>query len=151
MTNKKTAAILSTVFMITVGGLLLLAKKMTAAPPEEIPIAPLEAEFTYVSAIRQTQYETDSGMSWSQHYIRVEIDVENIGSQAGVCYANAQLACAQGDWFWSNFSGGDKQLEIQPGETATFVSYGLDSPAYGYNCKVRFTGDPGTTPEVTML
>lgn len=112
------------------------------------------AEFAYVSAIRQTKYETAPGQPWSAHGLRVEIDVKNISNVAGVCTVQAQIACAEGDWEWGNFltlQDALKQATIQPGGIVTFYDTSLDSPAYGYTCKVRFTGDPGTTPEVSMI
>lgn len=128
-------------------GMLIGAYKAT----EDVVIGAAVAEFAYVSAIRQTKYETAPGESWNRHYLRVEIDVKNTSSVAGTCVAEAQLACAQGDWAWTRFSSTVRSLVLQPGEIATFSGSGLDSPAYGYTCKVRFTGDPGTTPEVSMI
>ncbi|MBA7531731.1 hypothetical protein ES705_23952 [subsurface metagenome] len=121
------------------------------------------AEFAYVSAIRQTRYESAPGYPWSSHKLKVEIDIKNIGSVAGVCNAKPQMACAEGDWTWNDVTGDYRteipsvnippvlQATLQPGETITFWGSVLDSPYYGYTCKVRFTGDPGTTPEAPMI
>lgn len=138
-------------------GIPIAAYKAT----EDVVIAGA-AEFAYVSAIRQIKYESAPGWPFSQHKLKVEIDIKNTGSVAGLCRATPQMACAEGGWVWSGI-GGSYMIEgvcnippvleatLQPGEIVTFWGSVLDSPAYGYTCKVRFTGDPGTTPEEPMI
>lgn len=121
------------------------------------------AEFAYVSAIRQTRYETAPGYAWSSHKLKVEIDIKNTGNVAEVCSARPQMACAEGGWTWQDVTGNYRteipaadvpavlEVILQPGETVTFWGTVLDSVYYGYTCRVRFTGDPGTTPEVPMV
>ncbi len=130
---------------------------------EMTPIVAI-AEFSYVSGIRQIQYETAAGYPWSMNYLKIEIDIKNMGSVAGVCNAKPQIACAEGNWDWYDaVHSYIKEMEginippvlqatLQPGETVTFWGTVLDSPRQaGYTCKVRFTGDPGTTDEVPMI
>jgi len=117
-----------------------------------VEMAPIigAAEFAYVSGIRQIQYESDPGQTWSRHKLRAEIDVKNVSNVAGVCTCTFQIACAEGDWAWSSHPE-LSQATLQPGEIVTFTGDVLDSPRYGYTCKCRFTGDPGTTDEVPMI
>ena len=107
--------------------------------------------FSYVSGLRQIVYDSAPGYSWSQKLLRLEIDVKNTGNAAGVCNVWGEYACAQGDWVWSAFNReGMTSAMIQPGQTVTFYHSTLCSAAYGYTCKVRASGDPGTTAEAAM-
>ncbi len=130
----------------------------------EHPGEPLLTEFAYVSAIRQTQYESDPGQPWSHYCFRAEIDVKNIGGVAGICRVQARARAIDADpdsptygqWLpWVDFTtrkeGCLKEATIQPGETVTFWDTMLRSSAYGYTCEIRFIGDPGITEAVYMI
>lgn len=133
-------------------GSIVLAEGNNELNVEMAPIVGI-AEFAYVSAIRQTRYVR----AFPPIVLVAEIDVKNTSSVAGVCNAGPEMACAEGDWVWSGstrFSGVPEPVlraTIQPGQIVTFRGSFTDSPAYGYTCKIRFTGDPGTTAEVPMV
>lgn len=110
---------------------------VSAAPPgTPTPPSAEETKFNYVSELKQTKFETAPGQTWSLHAVKVEVDIKNVGEAAGVCTAWGQMACAEGDWEWRDFTGITdyfmRQATVQPGETATFFDTVLDSPAYGY-------------------
>ena len=113
------------------------------------------AEFAYVSAIRQIPFESDPGQSWSHYEIRMEIDVKNTSSVAGVCKVQAQYLSVDGSWV--NFPTPrpewcKKEATIQPGQTVTFFDSMIRSTAYGIpTFPLWFTGDPGTTSSVNMI
>ncbi|MBA7714690.1 hypothetical protein ES703_123721 [subsurface metagenome] len=122
---------------------------------------PPTPEFAYVSAIRQIPYTQDPDTPWAKAYLRVEIDVQNIGGVAGICNCVAQARCIDtnpdspdyGDWGpWTDFFYLEvAEAALQPGEIATFSAYQIRASVYGYTCQVRFIGDPGTTPEASMI
>jgi len=127
---------------------------------EDVVIAAL-AEFAYVSAIRQIPFDTDPGMSWSMYAVRMEIDVKNVSSVAGVCKVQAQFRGY--DQYgnlrdWADFGTLRpewclKQTTIQPGAIVTFFDSMTRSTKY-YPSKafpLRFIGDPGVSEEVNMI
>lgn len=109
------------------------------------------AQFSYVSAIRQTRYVR----AFLPVVLMAEIDVKNTSSVAGVCMARPQYARPGGEWKEGSYFDGVPesvlQATIQPDQTVTFRGSFIDEPYYGHSCKLRFTGDPGTTAEVPMF
>jgi hypothetical protein len=132
----------SLAWVILVGGVgtlvVSLARRSEAAPPGG------GSGFAYISPIRQTQYDTDPGQTWNRKYLHLEVDVRNEGNVAKLCVAMPQMACAEGDWLWQDLSiNVVSSGTIDPGKVFTFQGDVLDSPYYGYSCRVRFIGDPG--------
>ena len=126
-----------------------------------VATAPPPPEFAYISPIRQIPYTQDPGTPWAKAYFRVEVDVQNVGDVAGICNCVAQARCWDtnpdspyyGGWGpWTNFVNLEVAAAVlQPGEIVTFSAYQIRASAYGHTCQVRFTGDPGTTPEASMI
>lgn len=129
-----------------------LYQHFTTEHPAE-PIDIVVAAFGYVSAIRQTVFDSEPGTPQNKKVLRVEIDVKNTSTVAGLCSIHGEVIWAGSDqnWFPFTWGGGLKQATILPGQTITMYDHSLCSAAYGYTCKVRVVGDPGITQEVPMV
>jgi len=173
-------------YSVSLDGLSGAFNVYTIAPPNGPPVE--GAVFSYVGQIRHSycsvppvseQGKNGTICSARTDYHCWEIDVKNVGDQAGECVADCFMSTHGEywgeDWPWSPWYPDTnyeftllgqygcfydsspyrvRQQLIQPGETKTFRGLGWAHVYAGsgaWAVKAKFDGDPGESPESKMV